>query len=219
MRRRGMQQDERPPRRVVVVDDHDIVCYGVETLMAGTPDLRVVGAARSLQQAAPLIAHARPDLVVADLSLPGSAAIATARTVVRLQAPRPVLVLSMHEEMLYGRHVLALGARGYVHKSQAPQSLLLACREVLDGLIHVSPALVQRLLRDASREAPLEGLPSMSLRELEVLGVLRQGKTTKEIAHVLCISVRAVDQHRTRIKERLGLKTKRDLLDVALAHT
>ncbi len=218
-----MQPSPLPARSVVVLDDHDIVRFGLETLIASAPGLQLAGSAPSLALGLPLIAAARPDLVVCDLTLVDSKGLDTVRAVVAAQEGRPVLVVSMHDELLYGEQALALGAKGYLMKEGAHASILQAARQVLDGHLWISQPLnarlLKRLLVRGGGSGGDTGSEGLSPRELEVLELLRAGKTTKEIAFALDLSPRTVDIHRANIKRKLGLRSGTELLAYALTRT
>ncbi|MBC5763931.1 response regulator transcription factor [Ramlibacter albus] len=208
-------------KTVVLIDDHDIVRFGLETLVRAAPQLALAGSAATLQEGLALIAQHQPDLVITDMGLADSAGLDTVRAVIAAQLPRPTLVISMQDEMLYGEQVLALGARGYLMKETAHSIIIPAALEVLEGGTWISPRLGARLLnrvlqrnRPAAEAAaaPQEGL---SVRELEVLEQLKLGRTTKEIAAALDLSARTVDIHRANIKRKLGLRTGAELIAYA----
>lgn len=214
-----MQPLSTTPRRIVVLDDHDIVRFGLETLFADAHDLELVGSAPSLEQGLPLIGQMQPDLVVCDLSLTDSKGLETLRSVLKAQSSRHVLVVSMHDELLYGEQAIALGARGYLMKETAHAFILQAIRHVLDGRLWISQPLNARILRRlvSRRAGSASGAPeSLSLRELEVLDLLRAGKSTKEIAFQLGLSPRTIDIHRANIKRKLGLRSGTELLAFAI---
>jgi DNA-binding NarL/FixJ family response regulator len=208
---------------VVLIDDHDIVRFGLETLLSDCPDLRVVGSAASLKQGLALIEARQPDLVITDMGLGDSAGLDTVRAVVAAQGSRAALVLSMQDEMLYGEQVLALGARGYVMKDNAHAEIVPAALAVLEGGAWMSPRLsarvISRNLKRArvTRDEGAEGgePPGLSVREVEVLEQLKSGKSTKEIARALDLSARTVDMHRANIKRKLGLRTGAELISFA----
>ncbi|MGV3571319.1 MAG: response regulator [Ramlibacter sp.] len=204
-------------RSVVIIDDHDIVRFGIETLYQSTDDLNVVGTAATLKEGLELIERAQPDLVVTDMGTGDSEGVATVRQVVAAQSPRPALVLSMHDEMLYGERVLAAGAVGYIMKEKAHAVLLNASRAALAGRTWLSDQLAAVLIRRGLRRLSPAGAAAAPLteRELEVLGELGAGKTTKEIAASLRLSVRTVDIHRATIKRKLGLRTGAELIAYA----
>lgn len=207
------------PRSVLIIDDHDIVRFGLETLVHGCPELRLAGSASTLASGLRLIDSLRPHLVLTDMGTQDSKGLDTVRAVVAAQSPRPVLVVSIHDEMLYGEQVMAIGARGYLMKERAHASVIDAALTVLDGGTWVSPRLNARLVNrlfklPASAGGSAERM-SLSSREFEVLELLKSGKSTKEIASLMDVSVRTVDVHRSRIKNKLGLRTGAELIAFA----
>lgn len=212
--------DSSDPHSVLVIDDHDIVRVGLEALVLGCPDLCLVGSASSLQQALALIETHKPALVFTDMTLPDSNGLDTVRAVVAAQAGRATIVVSMQDEILYGQQVLQVGANGYVRKETAHANALTAAAAVLRGERWVSPALSARLLEQlvpARRKRP-EGGATLTVRELEILELLRSAKTSKEIAVALNLSVRTVDLHRASIKKKLGLRTGVEVVAYAFHH-
>lgn len=211
---------------VLIVDDHDIVRFGLEMLIHQTPDLRVVGTAASLHEAVQRIAELTPDLVVTDMSLGLSRGLATVRSVVAAQAGRAVLVVSMHDQLLYAEQVLAVGAHGYIMKEHAHADVVLAARTVLRGEPWVGHAVSARLLgrlgpRQPARSVaagPAQGATQpLTSRELEVLERLGRGWTTKEIAFDLDLSPRTIDIHRASLKNKLGFRSGAELMAFAAA--
>jgi DNA-binding NarL/FixJ family response regulator len=210
------------PASVVVIDDHDIVRFGLETLIQQCPELRLAGSAASLREGLALVARHRPDLVITDMGTGDSSGLDTVRAVVSAQLPRPTLVVSMQEELLYGEQVLALGARGYLMKESAHALVVPAALAVLHGGTWVSPRLNAKLLNrflQRSRPVPAEllreGEMDLTPREIEVLQLLKSGRTTKEIATALGLSARTVDIHRANIKRKLRLRTGAELIAYA----
>ena len=210
------------PASVVVIDDHDIVRFGLETLIRQCPELRFAGAAATLREGLELIGAQAPALVITDMGTGDSRGLDTVRAVVDAQQPRATLVLSMQDELLYGEQVLALGARGYLMKESAHALGIPAALAVLHGGTWVSPRLNAKLLnrflqRVRPSPAPLsrEGEMELTPREIEVLQLLKSGRTTKEIAGVLELSIRTVDIHRANIKRKLRLRTGAELIAYA----
>ena len=206
--------------KVLIIDDHDIVRFGLETLVLGCEDLQLAGSAASLAEGLRVIGEQRPDIVVTDMAVGDSSGLDTVRAVVRAQEPRRTLVVSMQDELLYGEQVLALGAHGYVMKDSAHASIIPAIRAVLAGDTWASPRLqaklVNRLLRRHHAEAEsADPASALTLRELEVLQELKGGRTTKEIARALELSVRTIDLHRANIKRKLNLRTGAELIAFA----
>lgn len=211
---------------VLVIDDHDIVRFGLETLISGCPDLTLIGSVASLAEGLRVIDAERPSLVISDMSMDDSKGLDTVRAVVEAQKPRYTLIVSMHDEMLYGEQVLAMGAQGYVMKESAHAMVVPAALAALRGETWVSQRLsaklLNRLLQRNRVERPAtaeDTAASLSMRELQVLELVRTGKTTKEIAFDLGLSNRTVDIHRANIKKKLGLRSGTELIAFALART
>lgn len=210
-----------PQHSVLIIDDHDIVRFGLETVILGCPSLRLAGSAATLADGLALIKGHQPDLVITDLALPDSKGMDTIRAVVEAQGPRRTLVVSMQDELLYGELVVAAGAQGYLMKESAHANIVPAALAVLAGDQWLSPALTSRLLdRMLHRKRPTEASPeaALSVRELEVLEQLKSGKTTKEIATTLGISGRTVDLYRASIKRKLRLRTGVEVIAYAFNH-
>lgn len=207
---------------VLIIDDHDIVRLGLETLLSRAPDLRVIGSVGTLAAGMSHIARLRPGLVITDMGLSDSSGLQTVRTLAQAQAPRRLLVVSMQDETLYAEQALALGADGFLMKNSVQDHLLTAIHAVLQGHTWVSPRVTARMMnrhlrRNATLRKEAEGgvEASLSLRELQVLELLREGKTTKEIATALDLSVRTVDIHRANLKKKLGLRSGAELIAFA----
>ncbi|RZJ03190.1 MAG: response regulator transcription factor [Rubrivivax sp.] len=220
-----MSADPSQLPSVFILDDHDIVRFGLATLLSTSGELRVVGSASSLASGLDQIRRLEPDLVISDMSMEDSKGLDTVRAVVQAQAPRSVLIVSMHDEVLYGEQVLSLGARGYLMKETAYAHVLPAAHHVLAGGTWVSPAMNSRLLNRLTRRtqgpraAARTGEFALTTREIEVLEKLGKGKTTKEIAYELELSSRTVDIHRANIKRKLGLRSAAELMAYSLSRT
>lgn len=221
MDRMSSEVSAQKPATVLVIDDHDIVRFGLETMVHGCAKLRLAGSAADLASGLRCIEAVRPDLVISDMGTRDSRGLDTVRAVVAAQAPRPVLIVSIQDEMLYAEQAITQGAMGYVMKEVAHASIIPAALKVLSGDVWVSPRLqskmVNRLRRQPthSRAEVREGVSALSARELEVLELLKLGKSTKEIASSMELSVRTVDIHRARIKRKLGLRTGAELIAFA----
>lgn len=209
-------------RSIYLVDDHPVVRQGLAQLIEGEPDLRVAGCAGDSADALAAIASERPDLVIADLSLPVGDGIEMIRTL-RVRFPGlPVLVLTMHEDSFYAERTLRAGARGYLTKQEASEKILLAVRQLLDGGMYVSdrvsPLLLKRLLTGdmVEGEAPLGRL---SAREQQVFVLVGQGQSMPEIARELGLSVKTVESYRANARRKLGLADCGELVQYAVRWT
>lgn len=204
---------------VLIIDDHDVVRLGLEALLSRCPQVRVVGSADSLKSGIALVERLHPALVICDMGLGDSSGIATVRALAPIA--RRLLVVTMQDEMFYAEQALAAGAAGYLMKDRVQANLLQAVLAILHGGTWTSPQLnariVNRYLRRnaAVRQASVEGLAALSPRELQVLDLLRAGKTTKEIAVLLHLSARTVDIHRANMKKKLRLRSGAELIAFA----
>ncbi len=200
---------------VLLLDDHDIIRFGLSSLMASSGEFQVISQCATLETAVSAISQLKPDLVISDMSLEQSKGLTTVRTVVAAQLPRATIFLSMHDEIMYAQQVLACGAKGYMMKERAQENIVQAAKTVMSGEIWVSPAVNAQILRRMSPSRGLDTSPqsvALSNREAEILSLLGSGKTTKEIAHSLGLSPRTVDAHRARIKRKLGVKSIAELI-------
>ena len=211
-------------KNILLVDDHEIIRFGLQTLIDKSGTCRVIDSQGSLAKGVAAIERLAPDLVVCDMSMDDSKGLNTVRAVVKAQSPRPVLLLSMHDEMLYAEQTLALGAKGYLMKENAHEHLMQAINTTLAGNVWVSADvntyLLNRLMtrnRSLSASQPAAHVNRLSQRELEVLEKIGAAKTTKQIAHDLGLSPRTVDIHRANIKKKLELKTSVEIVAFALS--
>ncbi len=201
--------------RVLLADDHTIVRQGLKLILAAQPDFEVVGEASNGREAADLAEKLRPDIVLMDVQMPELNGIEATRRMVAANSRIRVLVLSMHKEALYVREVLKAGARGYILKDAIDTELLSAMRSVARGDGYISPAVSGALLTDY-REQSSNPLDTLSTREREVLQLIAEGKTNKEVATRLNLSVYTVDSHRGKIMEKLNLHSAGELVRFAM---
>lgn len=211
-------------KTVLIIDDHDIIRFGLQTLINNSGTCTVISTQGSLATGVAAIERFKPDLVVCDMSMDDSKGLNTVRAVVKAQNPRPVLLLSMHDEMIYAEQTLALGARGYLMKENAHEHLMQAVHMTLSGNVWVSTEistyLLNRLMKRRNTQnaaLPAGQASHLSQRELEVLEKIGAGRTTKQIAFDLALSPRTVDIHRANIKKKLGLKTSAEIVSFAMS--
>ena len=202
-------------KSIVIVDDHPLMRKGMAMTLESDMAFQVVGQAESAEEAMQTIPELKPDLAVIDISLPGMNGIELIKNLLVQLPDLHVLVVSRHDEELYAERAIRAGARGYLMKLEAGDTLVAAARQVLDGRLFLSPEIGNMLLmkltsnRGADSDDPLELL---SDRELEVFELTGKGKTTREIAEKLHVSVKTVESYRARIKEKMDLKSANDLL-------
>jgi DNA-binding NarL/FixJ family response regulator len=209
----------RPPtaarrRKVLIVDDHPIVRQGLRAMIDAERDLRICGEAQTEKEARAAIRELEPDVVVVDLSLDQGDGINLVRDVHAHHPQLALLVLSMHDEAIYAERLLAVGASGYIMKQAAADQLITALRCVLDGGTYLSDA-VRRTLTD--RKLITAGESSkLSARELQVLGMIGRGVSSRDIALSLSLSVKTIESHRLAIKRKLNLTTNAQLVQYAI---
>ena len=218
----GMKPRSRAKKRILIVDGHPMMRQGLAQLINHEPDRAVCGEADSAATALKRIIADRPDLVLADISLPDRSGLELIKDVRALHPGLPVLVFSMQDELLYAKRVLRAGGRGYVMKQEGGQTLMQAIRVVLDGRIYVSEKMSARILEWFSGEetdtsqSPVEGLTD---REFEVFQLAGHGLRNREIAERLHLSVKTVEVHRLNIRHKLKLKRAADMVRYAIRWT
>jgi DNA-binding NarL/FixJ family response regulator len=201
--------------RLILADDHRIVLEGLRGILEDEFEIAgVVADGRSLVAEAGRLA---PDAVVADISMPGLNGIEAARRIRRADERIRVVFLTMHSEASYAAAALEAGASGFVLKHSAPQELITAIREALQGRTYVPPAIAKELA-GAGRKGPPGPDGALSPRQREVLQLLAEGKSTKEAASVLNISPRTAEFHKYRMMEQLRIKTTAELVQYAVRH-
>jgi len=201
--------------RIVLVDDHAVVRAGYRRFLEQEPGYSVIGEAASGEEAYLLLQRISPDIVLLDLSMPGLGGLSSLRRF-KLRWPLlPVLVFSMHDTVAFATQALRAGANGYVTKGSDPQLMVQAVRSVLNGERALSPDIRQRLDRVASdiRASPTLGL---SVREFDIFRMIAGGKNHEEIAQLLNVSIKTVANNHSNIRQKLGVTTDIELLDVAL---
>jgi DNA-binding NarL/FixJ family response regulator len=205
--------------RIVLADDHPIVLDGLRNLIRAEPDLQLVGEAASGLSALKIIREQRPDIAVLDISMPELNGILLSR---RLNGEMPalrLLVLTLHEDRAYLNQALEAGVRGYVLKRSAVENLVQAIRAVMVGGLYIDPAIVGRVFESKQvnkRLAARKGVsPALTDREADVLKMAALGFTNKEIASRLDVGVKSIETYKARGLEKLGLKTRAELVRYA----
>ena len=209
-------------KRILIVDDHPMMRTGLAQLIGNEPDLKVIAEASTAGQAINLATKHRFELALLDISLPDKNGLELIKDLRSLCPELPILVVSMHDEMVYAERALRAGARGYIMKQEGGQKFLTAIRQVLGGQICVSDAMSARILEVFSgKQGDQGGSPvrKLSDREFEVFQFIGQGVSNRAIAEQLHLSVKTVEVHRAHIKEKLGLKTATELVRYALRWT
>jgi DNA-binding NarL/FixJ family response regulator len=198
-----------------LADDHVLVRQGFRMILSAQPDMEIVGEAGNGREAVEFAEKLKPDIVIMDVAMPELNGIEATR---RLTASTPrtrVLALSMHKDSVYVREILRSGARGYLLKDSADADLLTAVRAVAKGDGYLSPAVSDAVLTDYRRHVT-DPIDLLTTREREVLQMIAEGKTNKEIAVALNLSVYTVEAHRGRVMEKLNLHSTGELVRFAL---
>ena len=208
------------PIRILIADDHAVVRSGLRALLLADPEIEVVGEAKDGSETLELAGTLHPDVVLLDVTMPPENGIKTAK---RLKAEYPEIVLlflTMHEDEALLHEALRAGAAGYVTKRAEESEILQAIHAVIHGDIYVHPAMTRALLHRPVTTEHRRGVPEVSLtrRELDVLRLLAKGNTNRQIANLLNLSMRTVENHRANLMGKLGLVSRVELVSYAEQH-
>lgn len=216
---KGNGKKETDKRGIIVVDDHPLFRKGVVQMLSSEPDLEVRAEAESSPAALDIMRRTKVDLAIVDIGLHGSAnGIELTKSIKAEHPEMPVLVLSMHDEALYADRALRAGARGYLMKREALDSVITAVRTVLEGDIYLSPGMAKRMIAEhvgAGGQARSD-VDKLTDRELEVLQLIGEGKEVRDIAAQLHLSAKTVEAHRAHIKEKLNMNNAREVARFAV---
>ena len=205
--------------RILIVEDHEVFRLGIKELINNEPDLTICGEADDITTARALINDLSPDMAIIDISLRNSNGLNLIREINETHCAMKVLVLSMHDELLYAERSLQAGAQGYIMKQETSKTIVKAIHHILKGNIYVSQAIMGNLLTrvrkglDSMERSPIE---TLSDREFTVLRMIGEGSSTGDIAKKMNLSVRTISTYRERIKEKLQLKKASELVRYAL---
>ena len=206
------------PSRIFIVDDHPVFRKGLALLINEEKDMCVCGEAEDVNEAKRAIERTAPDMVIVDITLKDKSGLELIRDLRDRDKNLPILVVSMHEEALYGERALKAGARGYIMKEEMSANITHAIRHVLSGKIYASHSLISALIDTSSRKTDSVSDPvaTLSDRELEVFQLIGKGYGRKDIAEILNVSVKTVGSYREIIKRKLHLKNSPDLMKRAI---
>ena len=205
--------------RVLLVDDHRLVTDSLRTVLDGFKDVEVVGTAQDGLAAVALAAEQRPDIILLDVSMPQLNGIDAARRILRDLPQVGIIMLSMHSDRHFIQEALRVGAKGYILKESALQDVIEAISAVRRGEVYFSPAVHDQVLQDyveRLKQNDVPAKPELSGREREVLQLLAEGQSTKQIAATLNISVKTVESHRNQIMSKLDLHSIAELTKYAI---
>ncbi|MDF1815277.1 MAG: response regulator transcription factor [Verrucomicrobiales bacterium] len=199
-------------KQILIVDDHPIMRMGLRAMISDKDDLAVIGEAGTANDALEFVeSHEQIDLVILDMSLPDRSGLDLIKDLRVMRPEIKCLFISSHDENVYAERVLRAGGRGYVMKDRAPDCLEVAIRTVLKGGVFLSPDMTAKLMEVLAGGNAGSEVAGLTDRELEVYRAIGSGKTSREIADLLGISIRTVDAHRTHIKNKLGLRDAAEL--------
>jgi DNA-binding NarL/FixJ family response regulator len=206
-------------KRILVVDDHPIIRQGLALMLNREADLVVCGEAEDATGAMLVMASARPDILIVDISLNGPDGLDLLKNIRTTHPALPVLILSMHDESIYAERALRAGANGYIMKQEATEKVLVAIRRILNGEIYVSERIANKMLKHYITGA--SGLKNSSIsdlsdRELEVFRLIGEGHGTRQIAEELHLSIKTVESYQAHIKDKLSLRSARELMQHAI---
>ena len=214
-----MKEPHMDKIRVLIADDHSILREGIRSLLENESDMEVVGEAEDGHLAVSMACELEPDVILMDIGMPRLNGLEATRQIRKKLPNTQILVLTMHDNEEYIRQVLANGAMGYILKDAAYNELLSAIRSVFRGEAVLSPAITRLVIEDYLRWGDLRPRNvdnGLSHREREVLQLIAEGYTNKEIADILCISIKTVQAHRSNLMEKLDLHDKSELIKYAI---
>lgn len=206
---------------ILVVDDHPVFRHGLTKLIEREPTLTVCGEVESAAEALRAIPRLRPALVLVDLSLNGTPGLDLIKSVHAQYPDVRMLVVSMHDEVLWAERALRSGAAGYIMKQEKPRTLIAAIKQIIRGETWLSPSITNNLISKITRSRgknpkSVDAEDSLGDRELQVLQLIGEGLSTRKVAEALDVSVKTVDAHREHIKRKLDLQNGSDLLRYAI---
>ena len=216
-----MNAEQRSPAAgrisIAIVDDHPLVREGLAARISSQPDMEVCGEAADIESAMELISSTRPDLVIVDIALRDGHGLDLIKRIVAAKVECRMLVVSAYEESLFAERALRAGALGYINKQELQGKVVDALRAVLRGERYLSSAMAQRLIAQAiGSKVPQAGTESLSDRELQIFQLIGRGKSTREIASELTVSVHTIDSHREHIRAKLDLHSGTELIQRAV---
>lgn len=203
--------------RIVLIDDHTVLREGLKALLNSEPGLEVVGDAADGRAGIQAADQLKPDVVIADISMPGLNGIESARILRRSYPYMKLIILSMHSGREYVAKALQAGANGYVLKQGDTNEVISAIQAVMDGGSYLSPAISRHLIDDFPGHTPVvEEGPRLTTREQEVTQLIAEGQSTREISQTLTVSIKTVETHRANIMRKLKTKSQADIIKYAL---
>lgn len=208
------------PIRILLADDHGVLRAGLRSLLSAEPDMEVIGEAENGAQALLLARQVEADVIILDISMPDMGGFEAARLMLAERPALRILLLTVHEDTCLLREAIDMGASGYIIKRAIETELMTAVRAVARGDLYVHPSLMRELIEDERPQRPRSGIGAETLtyREVEVLRLIAQGCTNRQIADQLGISIRTVETHRANLMGKLELRGRVELVRYAMQH-
>ena len=203
---------------ILIADDHPIVRRGLKQILAETPQMAVVDEASNGMEVLSKVRQRDYDVVLLDISMPGMNGLDTLKELMTQRPDLPVLILSIHPEEQYALRVLRAGASGYLTKDSASDELVAAIQQVSSGRKYISPSLADRLAHNLQTNVELAVHEALSDREYHVMCLIASGKTVKDIAEALSLSVKTISTYRSRILAKMGMNSNAELIRYAVQH-
>lgn len=206
------------PIRIVLADDHVLIRAGLRALLHSLPNIEVIGEASDGYEAVDVIARDQPDVVIMDIGMPGLNGVDSTRRIIKQSPGTRVVILSMHANEEYVGRALEAGAMGYLLKGAEPAELELVLKAVMRGETYLSPCIAKPLVQDylSHRKEKTHPLPDLTARQREVLQLIAEGCSTKDVANKLKLSVKTVDTHRSELMHRLDIHDVAGLVRYAI---
>lgn len=203
---------------LVIADDHAVVRHGIKQILALAPDIELAGEATDGAEALRYVREGKLDMLLLDMNMPGISGLDLISRIKSMLTSLPVLVFTMHNDAHLAKRAIQAGASGFVSKDVGPKDLLSAIRKVYAGERYLDPEMAEQIAMDAllTNSQPRHSL--LSNREMEVFHLLVAGKSSKEIAEKLCLSVKTVSTHKTNLMEKLSLSSVADLVRYSTQH-
>lgn len=203
--------------KILIADDHDIIREGIKNILRKQPDYEIVGEAQNGEEALDKVSSLKPDILLLDITMPKKSGLEILSQVQRLSPKTKILIISVHKANAYVIQALKAGVKGYLNKENAADELLPALRKITAGQVYLSQAASSLILEKAT-QSPQETAKAdiITERELEVLRLVTEGKTAKEISEALFISPRTVENYKNNLLKKLGLHKTSDLIKYAI---
>ena len=205
------------PARILIADDHEVMRLGIRNLLESVSNWTVSGEASTGREAVELALESPPDVIIMDITMPILNGLDAAREISKSLPKTKTILLTQHEEDVYVSGALEAGVRGYVLKNQVASDLLHAVQRVSSGQVYLSPGVSQAVV-SAYQSRPGKSADPLTLRERQVLQLIAEGKSTKDIACILFISVKTAESHRSRLMQKLDIHETATLVRYAIRH-